>query len=1333
MITVAGLPHSIFQEAAPPCSYSISPDKASFQYAGGAGTFTVTTGAGCSWTAVASHGWITINPTLPGTGTGQVDYTVAVNTSGNLRTGNISVAGLIHAISQDPAHYSIAPLNASFNYPGGSGSVIVSTNTGAPWSAYSNDTWITVTSGPSGTGPGVVQYTVAANETRYPRNGTLTVAGLTHTVSQAAPVFSITPSSRGFGSNAATGTISVTASDGLEWTASNGLGSAGWVSITTTAGNGSGTVTYNVDENRLGTLRSGDIRVAVGGTLLNHHVTQAPAGTDIDPYSRSFGAFMKSSENEGTVTVIAPSGTPWSAVAGQSWLTILSGSSGSGNGTVTYRVGNSTLLDPREGYIDISINSLTVRHVVSQAAATLAVSPLSFELDAAGGDRSATVTATFGVSWSAISNAAWITINSGASGTGSGTVSFNVTANTLVASRTGTIIIGGLTVTVAQAGVAPGFSISPTERSFPSAGGPGDVVVTGTSGFAWTSQSHASWITITSGGSGSGNGTLYYSVASNPNVASRSGTLTVAGQTHTVNQAGMNPYSVTPSNQGYTHSGGTLIVNVVAHGGAAWTAASETNWIQVTSNPPGGAGNGTFAYSVDANPHADGRSGKIRVGSEPHYAYHTINQGGAPLSYVISPASATISGSGGGQDVIVTATAGAAWSTSSPPAWISYATGTSSGIGSGVVSYTVEPNPTTSPRSATLTIAGKSHEVTQQSGDAPQSCSLSPFMVWENKPAGTLVGYLATTSHLEISSPTFELYPVPGIDGNSFFTISGNQLITAQVFDADANNDYYVGIRVGNGHGDYYIGIVGVGILNDWLEDADGDGLTEEDEARHATSDLLADIDGDGLTDGMEINLTGTDPLDGNSNLRIGSMDRIGNTIRIGWESVIGKTYHLLNSGDLVNWSGAGSDAVEAVSPWTFHTVEMNGPARFYRLAMFAPNVQEIAKVVPDDLAVFDLFGEKVAIYGDTLVVGAKLDDDGALTNCGAAYVFQRDQGGADQWGLVKRLDASDRAAGDQFGYSVSIDGDTIVIGANYDNTHRGAAYVFGRNQGGSSHWGEVKKLVASDGVAHDLYGCDVVIRGDRIVVGAPWDDSRRGAAYLYERNQGGADNWGEVRKFTASDREETEEFGWSVGLSGDTIVLGAHLEDQQAADAGAIYIFERDLGGVGNWGQARKITAMDGEAGDQFGERLCLDGNTLAATAPNDDDRATNAGAVYILDRNQGGANQWGMVRKVHAPDGSASDYFGVGMDLDSDRLVVGAWASDEYGEKTGSAYLFHRDWNGANRWGLVKRFLAGDPTIDSHFGWRVAISGQTIAVGAPRDDEVIEDGGACYIYDER
>jgi hypothetical protein len=159
----------------------------------------------------------------------------------------------------------------------------------------------------------------------------------------------------------------------------------------------------------------------------------------------------------------------------------------------------------------------------------------------------------------------------------------------------------------------------------------------------------------------------------------------------------------------------------------------------------------------------------------------------------------------------------------------------------------------------------------------------------------------------------------------------------------------------------------------------------------------------------------------------------------------------------------------------------------------------------------------------------------------------------------VTKLTASDAEAKDVFGVSVSVDGDTVLVGASGEDP-AGAAYVFERNHGGTNAWGEVAKLIASDGDRGDGFGFSVSVDGDTALVGAWGDDERgerAGAAYVYERNHGGTNAWGQVRKLTASDGERDDGLGWSVSVDGDTVVVGAWKEDERADNAGAAYIFE--------------------------------------------------------------------------------------------------------------------------------------------------------------------------------
>ena len=336
------------------------------------------------------------------------------------------------------------------------------------------------------------------------------------------------------------------------------------------------------------------------------------------------------------------------------------------------------------------------------------------------------------------------------------------------------------------------------------------------------------------------------------------------------------------------------------------------------------------------------------------------------------------------------------------------------------------------------------------------------------------------------------------------------------------------------------------------------------------------------------------------------------------------------------------------------------------------PVFTQVKKLTASDGAVGDHFGDSVSLSGDTVVVGAYGDDDKGF-HSGSAYIFYRNQGGTDNWGEVKRITASDGAVGDSFGTSVSLSGDTLVVGASDDDDkgfQSGSAYIFYRNQGGIDNWGEVAKLTASDGAAEDWFSYSVTLSGDTVVVGADYDDDNglsSGSAYIFYRNQEGTDNWGEVAKLTASDGAEGDHFGWSVSLSGDTLVVGASWDS-----SGSAYIFYRNEGGIDNWGEVKKITASDGAVGDLFGTSISLSVDTVVVGAKLDDDNGSSAGTAYIFYRNQGGTDNWGEVKKITASDGAAYDWFGNSVSLSGDTVVVGALYDDDNGSDSGSAYIY-------------------------------------------------------------
>ena len=390
------------------------------------------------------------------------------------------------------------------------------------------------------------------------------------------------------------------------------------------------------------------------------------------------------------------------------------------------------------------------------------------------------------------------------------------------------------------------------------------------------------------------------------------------------------------------------------------------------------------------------------------------------------------------------------------------------------------------------------------------------------------------------------------------------------------------------------------------------------------------------------------------------------------------------------------------------------------------PLFTQTKKLTASDAAADDRFGYSVATNGDTVVVGAygKNWQSGAPPifvpiSRGAAYIFERNQGGAENWGQVKILTPSDSSASDRFGWSVAINGDTVVVGALVKDSNTGAAYIFGRNQGGAENWGQVKKLTASDAAVNDQFGSSVSINADTVVVGAWVKNSNTGAAYIFERNQGGAENWGQVKKLTASDAATFGYFGYSVSINGNTAVVGSY-----GKQPGAAYIFERNQGGAENWGQVQKLTASDGIGGDQFGISVAINIDTVAVGA-NHGNRGTS-GAVYIFKRNQGGAENWGQVQELTASDANLLDEFGISVAIDGDTLAVGAWAQNLL--TGGATYIFERNQNGVEGWGEVQKLTASDVAAHDQFGSSVGIDGDTVVVGAMGKNS---HTGAAYTFD--
>jgi hypothetical protein len=341
---------------------------------------------------------------------------------------------------------------------------------------------------------------------------------------------------------------------------------------------------------------------------------RAPCRYDVGPSSQDVNA----GGGAGSINVATASDCSWSAASDAGWIALSSSASGSGNGTVSFTVAPNSG-ETRTGSIVIANQRATITQAGAPATPTSCngtISPTSHSIPAAGGAGTPiSVSAAGTCQWTATSGAVWITIASGATGTGNGSVTFTVAANT-GAARTGTLTIAGRAFTVSQSGASGSppppascsYSLSSRSDSVPVLGGTGDVEVRTSNTCAWTASSNASWITITSGASGTGDGRVSYLVL--PNIGgSRSGTLTIANQAFTVTQAALVcSYSISPGSQKVEAGAGTGTVAVSASGECPWTATSNEAWITVTSGASG-AGDGAVTFSYTAN------GGKSRKGT----------------------------------------------------------------------------------------------------------------------------------------------------------------------------------------------------------------------------------------------------------------------------------------------------------------------------------------------------------------------------------------------------------------------------------------------------------------------------------------------------------------------------------------------------------------------------------------------------------------------------------------------------------------------------------------------------------------------------------------------
>eukprot|EP00740_Mantoniella_antarctica_P022126 CAMPEP_0198703712 /NCGR_PEP_ID=MMETSP1468-20131203/389501_1 /TAXON_ID=1461545 /ORGANISM="Mantoniella sp, Strain CCMP1436" /LENGTH=668 /DNA_ID=CAMNT_0044462447 /DNA_START=2249 /DNA_END=4255 /DNA_ORIENTATION=+ len=389
-------------------------------------------------------------------------------------------------------------------------------------------------------------------------------------------------------------------------------------------------------------------------------------------------------------------------------------------------------------------------------------------------------------------------------------------------------------------------------------------------------------------------------------------------------------------------------------------------------------------------------------------------------------------------------------------------------------------------------------------------------------------------------------------------------------------------------------------------------------------------------------------------------------------------------------------------------------------------NGLQIAKLLASDGAAEDLFGTSVAIDGDTMVIGAPEGNN----NNGTAYIYTRDIAGSltASWTQRAKLQRPDfqqlrHENNDRFGCSVAISGDTIAVGAEPRNDWwgSGSTYIFTRDVSGNltASWTQRAKL---QGGRQTSFGTSVALSGDTVVVGTSYIGTRSGQAIVFTRDVAGnlTASWTE-RARLRSPGNSNDVFGYSVAISGDTVAVSAMFDDENGDSSGSVYIFTRDVAGnlTAGWTQRDKLMASESGFNDVFGSSVSISGDTVAVGARNDDDQSDrysdSSGSAYIFTRNVAGilTAGWTQRAKLLASDERTSgDRFGFSISLSGDTVAVGTRITS----RTGRAYIFTRDITGSltASWTQRAKLFASDGAAGDGFGSSVALSGDTVAVGA-------------------
>lgn len=374
--------------------------------------------------------------------------------------------------------------------------------------------------------------------------------------------------------------------------------------------------------------------------------------------------------------------------------------------------------------------------------------------------------------------------------------------------------------------------------------------------------------------------------------------------------------------------------------------------------------------------------------------------------------------------------------------------------------------------------------------------------------------------------------------------------------------------------------------------------------------------------------------------------------------------------------------------------------------------------------AVGDKFGTAVAIAGTRVLVGAPYDDTGAA-DAGTLYSYELTSGTPTV--PVLTTNHPGPSLTDVFGYSVAISGTKMVVGAPFESTgagSAGSAYVYDL----ANFSAEVPTFTFNnpDPAGGDYFGYTVAISGNRVAIGAPYDDqtaSDSGKAYIYSlTSQTPALPTLIIQNPTPGAQDN---FGYAVAISGTRLVVGAHQDDTGATNAGSAYVYE--LTGTFPAIPLHTLNNPFPGSGDFYGQAVGISGGTVVAGAPYDDTGGTNAGSAYVYNVLSG--TPTAVLHSLNNPGAEAEDLFGFAVAASGNRVLVGAPRDNTGGNDSGSAYVYSLE--SATPTVPVTTLTNPSAAANDNFGHAVAIEGTRLIVGAPQDDQGAESSGMAYTYE--